>query len=70
MDKLHWYDDINLNDSIDRNKVFKKKSKYHNLSLFKDKWIYDKCFDSHCEYFIRLNDDRNCKMYMNMSVNI
>lgn len=51
MDKLHWYDEldymiINLNDSIDRNKVFKKKAKYHNLSLFKDKWIYNKHSES------------------------
>lgn len=46
MDKFYWYDDINLNDFIDRNKVFKKKFKYYNLLLFKDKWIYNKCFDS------------------------
>lgn len=34
MDKFYWYDDINLNDFIDRNKVFKKKFKYYNLLLF------------------------------------
>lgn len=42
MDKFYWYDEfdymiINLNDFIDRNKVFKKKVKYYNLLLFKDK---------------------------------